>query len=108
MARKSNLVIDQGSDFTVVFSTNTFAPSISDLTGYTAEAKMKLNYSSNTSATFNTSVNANLFNVTLSMNSITTSNITPNRYVFDCELTSPSNTKIRLVEGMITVTPSVT
>lgn len=108
MARKMNLVVDQGSDFSVVFSTNNFAPAISNLSGYSVASIMKLNYTSSNSIAFSSAINANLFNVTLSMNSSTTSNISPGRYVYDCELTSGSGIKTRLVEGIVTVTPQVT
>jgi hypothetical protein len=42
------------------------------------------------------------------MNAVTSANVTPGRYVYDCELTSSSNVVSRLVEGIVTVTPQVT
>jgi hypothetical protein len=46
--------------------------------------------------------------VALSMNAATTGSITAGRYVYDVESVDASGTVIRLVEGIVTVTPQVT
>ena len=46
--------------------------------------------------------------ITLSMNSYTTSELTAPRYLYDLVLKSANNVVSRLLEGYITVNPSVT
>lgn len=110
MTKKRNLIIDQGYDFSAGFSVNSFINTIANISGYTVQAKLKLNYSSadNTAISFTTSANSNTNIVTLSMNAATSTLISPGRYVYDAQLTSASNVKTKLVEGIVTVSPSVT
>jgi hypothetical protein len=42
------------------------------------------------------------------MNSANTSVVTPGRYVYDVLLTSGTGIKTRIIEGIVTVLPSVT
>jgi hypothetical protein len=42
------------------------------------------------------------------MPSATTANLTPGRYVYDVLLTSSTGVKTRVIEGIITIMPSVT
>jgi hypothetical protein len=42
------------------------------------------------------------------MTSANTSNLTPGRYVYDVIITSSANVVTRVVEGIVTVLPSVT
>jgi hypothetical protein len=42
------------------------------------------------------------------MNAATTADIVPGRYVYDVLITSPSVVKTRVIEGIVTVLPSVT
>lgn len=46
--------------------------------------------------------------ITMAMNSAASSNVTPGRYVYDILLTSSSGIKTRIIEGIVTVLPSVT
>lgn len=108
MAIKANITIDQGSDFSTEIDVLDDAGDVVDLTGYTGAAQMRKHYTSSTSTAFNVSINASGGTVTLSMNAATSANVTAGRYVYDCELTSSSNTVSRLVEGIVTVTPQVT
>lgn len=108
MAIKSNIVIDQGSDFEVTINVKDANNNLTILTGYTGAAQMRKHYTSLTSYAFGVNVTANTGEVTLSMPANTSNYISPGRYVYDCELTSSSNTKTRIVEGIVTVTPQVT
>lgn len=108
MAIKSNIVIDQGSDYEVTVNVKDANNSPVVLTGYTGSAQMRKHFTSLTSYSFGVTVTANTGEVTLSMPSNTSNYISPGRYVYDCELTSSSNTKLRIVEGIVTVTPQVT
>lgn len=106
MAIKSNIVIDQGSDYEVTIDVTDANNVPTNLTGYVGAAQMRKHYTSLTSTPFTVSIFANTGAVTLSMNSATTGVLSPGRYVYDCELTSNTNVVTRLVEGIVTVSPS--
>jgi hypothetical protein len=108
MAIKANLQIDQGADFSTEIDVLDDNGDIVNLTGYSGAAQMRKHYTSSTATNFNVAINASGGTVTLSMNAATSANVTPGRYVYDCELTSAGNTVSRLVEGIVTVTPQVT
>jgi hypothetical protein len=46
--------------------------------------------------------------ITMSMNSANTANVTPGRYVYDVLITSGASVKTRIIEGIVTILPSVT
>ena len=46
--------------------------------------------------------------ITLSMTSANTANLTPGRQIFDLVITSPTGTVTRVVEGIIVISPGVT
>jgi hypothetical protein len=56
----------------------------------------------------NASINSVAGAITLTMNSSTTGSLTNNRYVYDLELKSNTNTISRIVEGYLTVNLGVT
>lgn len=108
MAIKANIQIDQGADFSTEIDVLDENGDVVDLTGYTGAAQMRKHYTSSSATSFTVTVDQTGGSVILSMNAITTANIAAGRYVYDCELTSASNTVSRLVEGIVTVTPQVT
>ena len=64
-------------------------------------------------ATSNTTISAVITGnangeITLSMTSANTSNLTPGRQVFDLIITSPTSVTTRVVEGIIMISPGVT
>ena len=79
-----------------------------DLTGYTGAASMRKSYSSLTAVNFSVGINESTSEVSLSLTSNTTNNIVAGRYVYDCELTTNTGVRSRLIEGIVTVTPQVT
>lgn len=113
MAATANLRIDQGASFSSdVTVTNTDGTAF-DLTGHTAEAKMALGYTSTRTRTqFTTSIasDATTGVITISLTADQTSDLeAPARYVYDIEITKTSDSTItRVIEGIITVSPSVT
>jgi hypothetical protein len=108
MAIKGNLVIDQGSDYLVTINVETANGTPVDLGGYTSEAQMRKHYTSSRFYEFDTEINLALGTITLSMDSNTTNTIAPGRYIYDCEVTSNTGIKTRLLEGIVTITPQVT
>jgi hypothetical protein len=108
MAMKANLIIDQGSDFIQDIEVTHSNNALVNLSGYTGAAHLRKSYTADTYKAFTVSTTANGI-VQIRMNSSNTDSLSPGQYVWDCELTQ-TNTSIitRIVEGIVTVTPSVT
>src|SRR6056300_1527277 len=113
MAARANLRTDQGATFstdvTVTHSDNTAF----DLTRYTAAAKLSQGYASTrTRTSFTTAIasDATTGIITLSLTPGHTNALeAPARYVYDIEILKTSDSSItRVIEGIITVSPSVT
>jgi hypothetical protein len=108
MATKANLVIDQGATFLVELDLKDENGDILVLSGYTANSQIRKWYtSSNATASFTTSINAESGAVSLSLSANQTSSLTSGRYVYDVEIQNGSSVT-RIVEGIVTVTPQVT
>ena len=110
MGAKANIIVDQGADFLTSITVTDDAGAVVDLTGYTGSGQIRKHYDSSTSTTF-----ALVFGsprsdgvVTLTLGRTVTANLESGRYVYDVELTTSANTRSRLIEGMVTVTPEVT
>lgn len=108
MAIKANLVIDQGTTFSADIDLEDANGDIYDLTGYTAASQMRKNFNSSAAVTFTTSHSGTGGRVTLFLPSSNTAVLTPGRYLYDVEITSPSGQVNRVVEGIVTVTPGMT
>lgn len=108
MAAKANLVIDQGSDYIQDIEVTRANNAIINLTGYVGAAQIRKSYTTDTYKSFYVATNANGI-VQLTMNAANTQALTPGQYVWDCELTELNTGVVtRIVEGIVTVTPSVT
>ena len=111
MAARANLRIDQGASFSSDVTVTDTDGSVFDLTGYTAQAKMALGYSSTRARVAMTSTigSPTLGVIALSLTADQTSALeAPARYVYDVEITRTSDSTItRVIEGIITVNPQV-
>jgi hypothetical protein len=107
MSQKTNLNMDQGSTFNVVFNITDSNDNPLDLTIYTASAQMRKTYTSVNSYAF-TVLTDNAGNLTLNMIANTTSSLLPGRYVYDIDIVDINKVVLRLTEGIITITPQVT
>lgn len=108
MASKTHLVMDQATTFSVDLNLTDDNGDPLNLTGFTANAVMRKWYTSSNSIVFNTSMNVSSGVLTLELDSSATANITAGRYVYDVDLTdNATNAVSRVVEGIVTVTPSV-
>lgn len=117
MAYYEDLIVPQGSDFAAELYLVEQDGSKKDLTGHSVAAKLKKNYNSGDSDTytFTSIVAGNPQNgvITLSLTNTQTDSLNyKKRYVYDVEISyldSDANTIVeRILEGKITVTPSVT
>ena len=108
MAVVSNLVIDQGTSFSVIIGYDDLSGNPVDLTGYTARSQMRKSYYSSNAITFTANVSSAIDGeITLSMTAAESANVKAGRYLYDVEITS-GNTVIRVVEGIVTVMPEIT
>ena len=109
MAAFSEIVIEQGATFNTTINVEDTAGAAINLFGYTANSMMRKSYYS-TSATVITSTVTGTANgeVTLTVSATNTAALTPGRYVYDVIITSPTSVVTRVVEGIVTVLPSVT
>jgi len=109
MAAFSEIVIEQGATFNTTINVEDTAGAAINLFGYTANSMMRKSYYSS-SATVITSTVTGTANgqITLAVTAANTAALTPGRYVYDVIITSPTSVVTRVVEGIVTVLPSVT
>jgi len=109
MATISNLFIDQDADFTTTVTVNDSAGSALDLTNYTALGMIRKTYQSSTATTFTSAFVSprTTGQITISLTDTQTAALESGRYVYDLVITDASGNKTRVVEGNVTVNPSV-
>jgi len=109
MATISNLFIDQDADFTTTVTVNDSTGSALDLTSYTALAMLRKSYQSSTATTFTSAFVSprTTGQITISLTDTQTAALESGRYVYDLVITDASGSKTRVVEGNVTVNPSV-
>lgn len=111
MSAYVELYLDQGTDFNNIINlTDDITNAPINVSGYTVTSQMKRSYySANVTANIICSItDAANGEVTLSMSASNTANIKAGRYVFDVKTKDSANTILRVLEGIITVTPQVT
>ena len=110
MAVYSNIVVDQGADYSASIDVADSDGDNIDLSGYTAAGQIRKTYSSSTAVDFTVSVatpaSAGVLNISLT--STQTSAMKAGRYVYDIEITNAGGTVTRVLEGQVEVTPGVT
>ena len=108
MATKTNITIDQGSDFSTSVNINDASGDPINLFGYTAISQIRKSYTSLTAVNFTVSYdNANSGSISLSLSSNASANMAAGRYVYDILLTDPELVITRVSEGIVTITPRV-
>lgn len=106
----SELFLEQGATFNTSIVLDDVAGQPFNLVNFSAFSEMRKSYySSNAAATFVVSTGQNPESgiINLSLDSANTANIYPGRYVYDVYITD-ENTRVRVLEGIINVTPQVT
>ena len=80
-----------------------------NLSGYSADAQLRKSYYSTTANNFTVTVtNDATGEITMAMTAANTANLSPSRYYYDLLITAGDGTKTRVIEGIATVSPSVT
>lgn len=110
MAIYSNLIADQGSNFSTIVTVEDNSGSPLDLTGYNFAGQIRKTYSSSSAVNFNIIGLLPLSNgeVQLSLTSEQTNSMKAGRYVYDFEIISSTSVVTRVLEGQLEITPSVT
>ena len=105
----SNIFIDQGADFTTTVTVTDSNGDAVSLVGYSVFAQIRKSYSSSTSTDFTTSIsNASGGEITITLSDTQTAALEAGRYLYDVLITASGGDKTRVVEGQVTVNPSVT
>ena len=112
MATVNNLVIDQGTTFSLTITVADANGNDINLTGYTLRAQMRKGYGATSFTSFTVAAPAPATGeLIISLTDTQTSALKAGRYVYDVEIVAPvgeGSTVTRVLEGIITVTPEVT
>jgi len=109
MAGFAELTIEQGADFSTTVTVNDANGVPTDLLNYTGAAQLRKSYYSATATNFAVTVSdAANGELTMILTAANTANLTAGRAVYDLLITSPTNVKTRVVEGIVTILPAVT
>lgn len=108
MAAKANIVVDQGATFTTTLNLTDDNDNALDLTDYDAQGQIRKWYTSTTAVNFVLDIpNPTDGTIELSLAANVTANMEYGRYVYDIYIVK-ENLVLRVVEGILTVTPEVT
>lgn len=109
MATISNLYVDAGSDYSNIITVAASNGQPLNLTGYTVASQMRKSYKSSLAYPFTASVyDALNGKIRLQLTPSQSESIPEGRWLYDVEITSPSGSKKRVVEGIVTVNPQIT
>ena len=109
MASISNIFIDQGATFTTTVTVTDANGDAVNLSGYSVAAQIRKTFLSSTATAFTATIsNAASGEITISLSPTQTTALEAGRFVYDVLITASGGTKTRVVEGQVTVNPSVT
>lgn len=113
MATVKNLVIDQGTTFSLDITVSDANGNEIDLAGYTLRAQLRKSYGATSYTAFTVTADDDTTTgiLTISLTDTQTSALKAGRYVYDVEIVAPvadGSIVTRVLEGIITVTPEVT
>jgi len=109
MAAYSELFLEQYADFSTYINIDDTQGDAINLVGYSATSQMRKSYYSSTAYNFVVQItNAAQGEITLSMNSANTANMSPGRYVYDLNIKDRNSVVTRVVEGIVVVSPGST
>ena len=109
MASISNIFIDQGATFTTTVTVTDANGDAVNLSGNSVAAQIRTTFLSSTATAFTATIsNASSGEITISLSPTQTTALEAGRFVYDVLITASGGTKTRVVEGQVTVNPSVT
>ena len=109
MSSISNIFIDQGATFTTTVTVTDANGDAVNLSGYSVAAQIRKTFLSSTATSFTATIsNASSGEITISLTPTQTTALEAGRFVYDVLITASGGTKTRVVEGQVTVNPSVT
>lgn len=109
MAAYSEIVIEQNATFNTKVNVEDVYNNPVNLTGYTAASQMRKSYYSSSFYTIQTEVTGTSNGeITLTMSAANTANLPIGRMVYDLIIDDGNSNVTRVVEGIVTVLPSVT
>ena len=109
MASISNIFIDQGATFTTTVTVTDSNGDAVNLSGYSVAAQIRKTFLSSSATAFTASIsNASSGEITISLTDTQTTALEAGRFVYDVLITASGGDKTRVVEGQVTVNPSVT
>jgi hypothetical protein len=108
MGTKANLIIDQGTTFSTSVTILDTDGDVTNLNNYTGAGQIRKHYTSSNATSFDVTVVGNTGTVEFGLSANTTQSLAAGRYVYDIELTDAVGEVSRVLEGIVTITPSVT
>ena len=107
-AAYQNLLLEQGTTFLVTIVLDDIYGNNYNLTNFLAKSQMRKSYySSNGVVSFPTSIDVPSATIALSLPANTTANLIPGRYVYDTTISDTDGNVVRVLEGVVDVSPSV-
>jgi hypothetical protein len=106
MSSRVNISIDQGASFNTQINLNYANGSSINLASYSAKAQIRKTYTSANTYSFTTAVYANGL-LTLALSSNTSNSMSYGRYVYDVIVKDSGGYTSRVIEGQVTINPSV-
>jgi hypothetical protein len=109
MAAYSELFLEQYADFSTYINIDDTQGDAINLAGYSASSQIRKSYYSSTAYDFTVQItDAAAGEISLSMSSANTANMSPGRYVYDLNIKDTNSVVTRVVEGIVVVSPGVT
>ena len=106
----AELTLDQGATFTSTLDLTNDDNTPMNVANSTFSSQIRKSYySTHPTANLVVTVDGDAANgrIRMELDSANTANIKPGRYVYDLKMTNEANVTIRIVEGIMTVTPQV-
>jgi len=114
LASTYNILVDQGSTYTLAVTYKDSSGTAINLTGYTAAMQLRENYDSATAVLSLSSPSSGIVItgasglVTITMSAIQTAALSADTFLYDLEIASPASVKTRLIQGVVVVSAEVT
>ena len=105
-AQVQNLVLEQGTTFSVNVALTDANNNPLDVSDYTAQSTMRRDYMSQNSIPITATLTTGILNLSMTANN--SANVAPGRYVYDAVVFDTNGVVTRVIEGLINVTPEVT